>query len=363
MVVARDARRFFFLAAHERAHAGIGMDHLRWRYWLLEVLRGQSAQVRSFISIDGYLCRIAAVVHIGGADEREVLLVRNGKDDATVAVLEDVGVVVVEKLRHNDVTALHQANRGTGLGVERLLHETLCPWARSVHHGAGVHRAFGAVGGQQGGLPARSQGANGGSTLRRSGTVSRPLQLRTPRARQHGGAMGGRIDGIQHHQSRVIHPHIGINEARLELRLQWFAGCVLPQFHRTRTGQALASCQVVVKEQTNANHPCRTQVRFVRHDKPQRPENVRRRRQQHFAFSKRLSYQAELVVLQVAQATMDELGAGRRRMRRQVVLFAQHHLQPTTGSITRDTGTVDAATDYQQVAIHGLVQRCHSLHW
>ena len=226
-----------------------------------------------------------------------------------------------------------------------------------------MHRAFGTVGGQQGGLPARSQGASGGSALRPSGTVSRPLQLRAPRACQHGGAMGGRIDSVKHHQSRVIHPHIGIHKARLELRLQRFAGRMPRQLHCPRARQALASCQVVVKEQANTNHPCRAQVRFVRHDKPQRPENMRRCSQQHFSFRQCLLHQPELVVLQVTQATVDELGAGRRRMRRQVVLFAQHHLLPTAGSITRDASTVNTATHYQQVTIHGLVQRCHSLHW
>ena len=175
--------------------------------------------------------------------------------------------------------------------------------------------------------------------------------------------MSGRIDSVQHDQSRVIHPHIGIHEARLELRLQWFAGRMPRQLHCPRARQALASCQVVVKEQANTNHPCRAQVRFVWHDKPQRPENMRRGGQQHFAFRQRFLHQSELVVLQVTQATMDKLRAGRRGMRCQVVLFAQHHLQPTAGSITRDAGTVDAATHYQQVAIHWLVQRCHSLHW
>ena len=51
------------------------------------------------------------VLDVGGADQREVALVGNREDDALVGVLEDVGVVVVEQPRHDDVAALDQAQR------------------------------------------------------------------------------------------------------------------------------------------------------------------------------------------------------------------------------------------------------------
>ena len=35
----------------------------------------------------------------------------------------------------------------------------------------------------------------------------------------------------------------------------------------------------------------------------------------------------------------------------QVVLLAQHHLEAPTGSVAGDAGTVDAATDDQQVGL------------
>ena len=104
-------------------------------------------------------------------------------------------------------------------------------------------------------------------------------------------------------------------------------------------------------------------MRFMRHDKAQRPENVGGCRQQHLPFCQRLLHQPELVVFEVTQTAMNEFGAGGGSMRGQVMLFAQHHLQAAAGSVACNTGAIDAPAYHQQVAIQLLVQRCHSLHW
>jgi hypothetical protein len=48
----------------------------------------------------------------------------------------------------------------------------------------------------------------------------------------------------------------------------------------------------------------------MRQDETHRPHDVRRGAQQHFAFDERLADEVELVILKIAQATMDELGGG-----------------------------------------------------
>ena len=48
------------------------------------------------------------LLDVGGADQREVVLVGDREDDPLVGVLEDVGVVVLEQARHDDVAALDQ---------------------------------------------------------------------------------------------------------------------------------------------------------------------------------------------------------------------------------------------------------------
>jgi len=51
---------------------------------------------------------VAAIFEIGGSEEREVLLVGNGENDAPVLVLEHVREAVAEQPRHDHVTALDQ---------------------------------------------------------------------------------------------------------------------------------------------------------------------------------------------------------------------------------------------------------------
>src|SRR3546814_6589617 len=79
---------------------------------------------------DGDPRRVAVEVDVGGADEGEIVLVGNRKDDAPVGVLEDVGKGVLEEPRHHDVGALHQAQRQALAEAGALLDEL----RRSAEH-------------------------------------------------------------------------------------------------------------------------------------------------------------------------------------------------------------------------------------
>ena len=61
------------------------------------------------------------------------------------------------------------------------------------------------------------------------------------------------------------------------------------------------------------------------------------------------AHQPELVVFQIAQPAVDQLGAGGRGMPGQIVLLHQQHRQPAPGGIARDPRTVDPPADDQQV--------------
>ena len=76
-------------------------------------------------------------------------------------------------------------------------------------------------------------------------------------------------------------------------------------------------------------------------------------RQQHLALGQRLAHQAELVVLEIAQAAMDQLGRGRGRAAGKIALLAQEHRQAAAGGIAGDAAAVDAAADDGDV-----VDRC-----
>jgi len=82
-------------------------------------------------------------------------------------------------------------------------------------------------------------------------------------------------------------------------------------------------------------------------------DDVRRLGQQDFALGQGFAHQAELVVLQVAQTTMDELAARRRRVLRQVVLFAKEHLQAAPGGVGSNAHTIDATADHGEVIAVG----------
>jgi hypothetical protein len=176
------------------------------------------------------------------------------------------------------------------------------------------------------------------------------LRADATRARQHLGALGARIQRIEHHQPRIVDPAVRIHEAALELRLERRTGRMRAQVHRARTRQHLAAGQMVVEEEAHAHHPGGPHRRVVRHHEAQRPHDVRRTAQQHLALLQRLAHQRELVVLQVAQPAVDQLGGRRRGVRREVVLFAQQHAPAAARQIARDAAAVDAAADDQHVA-------------
>ena len=96
----------------ERAHAGIGPDHVLRQHRLGEILAGRSAEIVDLRGRRLHLGRIAVVIAVGGADQREIVLVGNGENDAAVGVLEDVGAVVIVKFPHHDMAALHQPDLG-----------------------------------------------------------------------------------------------------------------------------------------------------------------------------------------------------------------------------------------------------------
>ena len=74
-----------------------------------EIFAGRVAQIVDLgVADDGTSCGSPAIVLVGRADQRELVLVGDGEDDAPVAVLEEIGARIVEFLRDDDVAALHQ---------------------------------------------------------------------------------------------------------------------------------------------------------------------------------------------------------------------------------------------------------------
>ena len=275
------------------------------------------------------------VLEIGGADQRELALVRDRKDDAAIDVLENVRERVVEQARHDDMAALDQPHRAARANRRGLIEERTDPRAGRVDDAAGADVVAVAVLGQQRCRP-RTVLAH---------------DARATRVGQDPRAALARIERVQHHQARVVDPAVGIDEALAVGATQRHAGRVRAQVDGFRAWQTPPPGQVVVQEQSRANHPRRSQVRLVRQHETQRPHDVRGGVEQHLPFGQRLLDQAKLVVLEVAQSAVDKFRARRGGVRGEIVLLTQHHPEAVTRGIACDARAVDAAADDQQIAL------------
>src|SRR5690606_7883890 len=94
----------------EGTHAGISPYDIGRGDGLAEIFARARAQIVDFRRRDPHVGGIAAIVEIRRTDQGEVGLVRYREKDAAVAVLEEIGPIVLELAADNDVTALHEAN-------------------------------------------------------------------------------------------------------------------------------------------------------------------------------------------------------------------------------------------------------------
>ena len=247
------------------------------------------------------------------------MLVGDGEDDAPVLVLKDVSEAMIEQPRHGDVAALDQPHLVGRLHRCRARHEFAHPGTCGVDDHARLHVPLALAPAQQR-TPATTLGS----------------ELLAAHAREDRSPARLGIQRVEHHQPRVIDLAVGVHEAAPVAVLERLPGNVRLQIDRRRCGQVCSRGQVVVQEEPGADHPGRPQVRIVWHDEVQRPHDVRGGAEQHLALAQRLAHEGEVELLQVAQATVDELGAGGGGVRGQVVLLAQDHLQPAPGRITGD---------------------------
>src|ERR1700722_17153696 len=75
----------------ERADAGISPDHVIGPDRLGQIFADGSAEIFDLLAGRLYLGGIAFIVPVGGADQREIVLIGNVEDNPAIAVLEHVG--------------------------------------------------------------------------------------------------------------------------------------------------------------------------------------------------------------------------------------------------------------------------------
>ncbi|MNV26608.1 hypothetical protein D3C71_1177330 [compost metagenome] len=230
------------------------------------------------------------------------------------------------QFRHDQVAALDQADAVRRFHLQVIANEPGDPWPGRIDQCLGADRKQAAIGALQVQVP-QALGATCADAAGLGVNV---------------GAFFPGGHGVQHHQAGVVDPAVGVFEALGDFAFERAVGAELQAF---RTLQLLALAQVVIEEQTGADHPCRAQVRAVRQHETHLLDDVRSLGQQHFTFGQGFTHQAEFVMFEVAQAAVNQLAAGRRGMAGQVILFTKEHRETATGGIRCDPHAIDPATD------------------
>ena len=170
-------------------------------------------------------------------------------------------------------------------------------------------------------------------------------------AGEDGRASFSGVEGRQDHEPGVVEPAVGVLVAVVQLRPERLPGGVPAERDRAGAGEGPATRQVevIVEEEADAHHPAWPEAVDVWHHEPQRTDDVGRVPQQDRALGERFRDVPKLVVLEVAQAAMDQLRAGRGGVAGEVVPLAEQHAQPASGGVARDPDAVDPATDDEHV--------------
>ena len=231
------------------------------------------------------------------------------------------------------MAALHQSEVGSGAGTQGNARNLVDPRPRRVYDGTGRYLplTLGSVQGRSPGIPA-------------------PLQRHDFRTGQDLGPTLACVHRGEDDHARIFHPAIRIFEPPRQPVLQdcLMRRTVEPNGAAARQGP-FPTPQGIVKKQSRTQHPFRPHGAVMRKDETQWPHDMRRCGQQHFALVQGFGDQSELVLFQIAEPAVDQLGAGGRCMRGQIVLLGQQHGQAAPRRVASDAGTVDPPADDQQV--------------
>ena len=334
-VIARGFLRLRGAIVEQRPNGGIGPDDILARDRFGEILARSRAEIVALLLADRDVLRIALVVTVGRADQRELSLIGNGEDDALVRVLEEIGPGIVELLANDDVTALHQPDMTCLVATDGCAQHPVDPRPRRIDEHAGtVNRSLAGEAVLQRDFPDPVHNPRGGDLMARKD--------------QRTACLG--IGRVEHDETRIIDPAIGIFERLGENRLQWPAGRILPEIEHLGGRQKLPAAQVIVEEQPEPDHPGRADAALlVWQYEPQRPDHVRRSRPQHFPLLQRLAHQPEFVMFEIAQAAMDELRRAGRGAGGKIVHLRKRDRIPTANRVTRDAAAIDAAADNENI--------------
>ena len=242
---------------------------------------------------------------------------------------------MVIELGHHDVRALHQPHLGARVDADARRQHLLDPGAAGVDQHARLDRVARAVGGV---LDRHMPDAVDLPGLDRAG------------AGANLGAAVGSIARGQRDEPRVVDEAIGIFKAlAVAARDQRLADHVARQIDRARRRQQVPAADMVVEEEAEPQQPGRAQAGVMRQNETQRTNDVRRDLPEDLALDQRLAHQTKLIIFEIAQAAMHELGRPGRRSAGQVIHFTEENRIAPARRIARDAAAINAASNDGEV--------------
>ncbi len=256
-VVAGDRLRRIRLVVAQRTDAGVGPDDIVLAEGLFKVRVIDVQQVINLFIINGHRFRIALILDVRRADDRELIHPRDNKHNTFIFVLQNVGLLLGMYPRHHDVAALNQADTVRRAQMHPFVEELFDPWTGGIDQTAR--------------LPGKLLAAINIFRFHHPQAI-----LSFCRDGASAGAYFAAFADdhlrVGQHQAGIVDPAVGIFETAHNFRLK-YRFCAKTQAGGSR--QAGAFAQMIVHKQADTDHPCWTQMRAMRETKAHREGDMR----------------------------------------------------------------------------------------
>jgi hypothetical protein len=355
--LARDVDRLLRVAGgDQRAHPGVGAREVRRAEGRPEVVVDRGEEVVDVVAGRADVVDVALVVVVGRAHEDAAQPGQH--EDRAPAARGDDGAGLVDRQglgREGDVGPAAGADRRhLGLVVQLLGADPVGPHPGGVDHVAGPHGEL-----LPGGAVAHKHAGGPAPLLHQAGDLE-PVRAHRAEAlglSQHGHDQarvvglavveqvpGGRLPGCQRRDQ--AHDLLTADRAvavRAPVGLAVGVGVA-----SAAPAQRLARHHVV-HVQAQAEHAIRALALERGDDEGKRADEVRRQGDHQLTLEQGLADQAEVELLEVAQAAVDELAGAAGGARGVVGLLDQRDAVAAGGGIESDAGAGDPAADHDEV--------------
>ena len=245
-IVAGNGLRRIRLVVAQRTDAGVGPDDIVPAEGLFKVRVIDVQQIVDLFIINGHRFRIALILDVRRADDRELIHPRNNKYYAFIFVLQNISLFLGMHPRHHDVAALDQTDAVRRAQMHPFVEELFDPWAGGIDQAAR--------------LPGKLL------TAINIFRFHHPQAILTFRrdsagAGTHFAAFADDHLRVGQHQAGIVDPAVGIFETAHNFRFK-YRFCAKTQPGGSREAGAFA--QMIVHKQADTDHPCRAQMRAMR---------------------------------------------------------------------------------------------------